>query len=139
MLADRVKRWWRNRKEKKKEAFYEGPIPPEHRLRKEALAFATLHPNALLAEWVEFATKLAIQSYREGWTRGYEYIERDKEPFREDLPPDVVADMIDRTWRESDPVALPEPLNRTVAAALSPQEIYERQLQDLMEAHARRG
>lgn len=136
MIADRVKRWARSFFEKRVGSFYEGPQPPE-RLIQEARAYAHLHPNATIVEWADFAANLAKQSWREGWTRGYEHVERDENPYRDDLPPDVVADLLDRSWRESDPIALPEPLRRVVPAALSIEELHERQVRDMVEASAK--
>lgn len=136
MIADRVKRWVRRFLEKKVDRYYEGPNPPA-RLRQEALAFANLRPNATIAEWVEEATKLAEQSWREGWVRGVEHVERDPEPFRDDIPPDLVMDMIDRNWRDSPPVSLPEALRRVVPAALTIEELHDRQMRVIVEATAK--
>lgn len=136
MISDRVKKWARKFVEKRLDQYYEGPHPPE-RLRHEALAFAALHPNATIAEWADFTTDLAKQSWREGWVRGYENVERDPEPFRDDLPPDVIADMLDRKWRESDPVAFPEALRRVVPETLTIDELHDRQVRMMVEASAK--
>lgn len=136
MISDTVKKWARKFVEKFFDEYYEGPSPPD-RLRLEAQAYAAMNPNALISDWVDFAALLARQSWREGWVRGYENAERDPEPFRDDLPPDVVADMLDKTWRESIPVAMPEPIRRVVPATLSIEELHERQIRLMVEASAK--
>lgn len=129
-------KWLNKIAEKIVDRYYEGPQPPE-RLTQEARAFAALCPNATISEWADFAASLAKQSWREGWVRGFEHAERDPQPYRDDLPPDVLMDLIDRNWRDSPPVALPEPLRRVVPAALTLDELHERQVRDMMEGSAK--
>lgn len=56
--------------------FYEGPAAPP-RLAEQVAAFAVMNPKATREEWATFATRLAIGSYRDGFTRGFEWAERD--------------------------------------------------------------
>lgn len=41
------------------------------------MAFAAANPEATRGEWAEFAARLAANSYREGYARGFEWAERD--------------------------------------------------------------
>ena len=77
--------------------YYEGPEPPE-RLTSLLVAFANDHPKADRATWVGFTTLLVQEAYKSGYTRGYEYVERTFD-WRNDLPPEVIADMIDPNWK----------------------------------------
>lgn len=78
--------------------WYEGPKPPQ-RISKLVLDFAHLHPEATRREWVVFAAKLGQQCYRDGFTRGFENVERDPDPSYLELPPELVADAHDEQWR----------------------------------------
>lgn len=63
-------------REKTDGTYYEGPEPPD-RLSQYVLFFAATNPGATVEAWAVFATKLAQQSYREGYVRGREWRERD--------------------------------------------------------------
>lgn len=136
MIADRVKRWARQRMEKAIGVLYEGPQPPE-RLHDAARAFAALHPNATVPDWAEFATTLAQGAWRDAWLRGVEHIERDPDFFRDDLPPDVVADMLTPGWRDSPPMPFPAPPQAMVPAELGDGDLLRRQLEDVVLARSR--
>lgn len=56
--------------------YYEGPEPPE-RLTEHVLAFAAAHPTATRGDWIAFASAFARSSYRAGYVRGVEWVERD--------------------------------------------------------------
>lgn len=56
--------------------YYEGPDPPG-RLKQIVIDFANSHPKATRKQWVAFCSKLADDSYRDGYTRGFEWAERD--------------------------------------------------------------
>jgi hypothetical protein len=71
-----VARLFRNAIEKLLGRFYEGPSAPE-RLSEQVVAFAVMNPGATREEWAIFATRLAVGSYRDGFTRGFEWAERD--------------------------------------------------------------
>lgn len=92
-----VAKFFADLKEKLFGRYYEGPAAPQ-RLRFMVVEFAN-HTRATKEDWVEFATKLAEEAYRTGYQRGFEHAERDPEPYRDDLPPDVVADMLDPDWK----------------------------------------
>ena len=77
--------------------YYEGPDAPE-RLREMVVSFANDHPKASVGEWTEFASFLAEEAYKSGYVRGFEYTERTFD-WRPDLPPEVLADMLDPGWK----------------------------------------
>lgn len=77
--------------------YYEGPDPPE-RLRELVAIFVDQYPKAHREQWIEFASELADEAYRSGYARGYEYTERTYD-WRNDLPPEVLADMHDPNWK----------------------------------------
>lgn len=72
----RFGRMLRNVVEKLLTRFYEGPQPPQ-RISEQVVAFALMHPQATREEWAQFTTRLAAGSYRDGFTRGFEWAERD--------------------------------------------------------------
>jgi len=72
---------WLRRKHRKmleryRGMYYEGPRPPL-RIRDEILVFEHLHPCASNEQWKRFALQLARNCYRDGFVRGYEWLERD--------------------------------------------------------------
>lgn len=93
-----LQRWIRGKLEKWAGNFYEGPQPPD-RLDAIVLAFVDTYPNATRRQWIDFAREHAREAYRAGYMRGFEYTERDPEGWRPDLPPELLADMIDPSWR----------------------------------------
>lgn len=93
-----LKRWLSRRAERFLDRYYEGPEPPL-RIADLAIEFANLYPQATRAMWLRFATDHAREAYRAGYQRGYEYVERDPDFFRSDLPPDMIADQMDPDWR----------------------------------------
>lgn len=115
---------------------YEGPQPPE-RLYDAARAFAALHPNATVPEWADFASSLAQGAWRDAWLRGVEHVERDPDFFRDDLPPDVVADMLTPGWRDSKPITFPAPPEAVVPAEFGDGDLLRRQLEDVVLARSR--
>jgi hypothetical protein len=85
-------KWIRNAVEKLFGTFEEGEAAPK-RIRLAVTLFATTHPKATIAEWVEFAASHAEESYRAGYVRGYEHTER----LGPDWPdPDEAAHAIER-------------------------------------------
>ncbi len=54
---------------------YTGPTPPR-RLAERVRLFALFHPQATSKEWIAFADTFAANVYREGFVRGYEWMER---------------------------------------------------------------
>lgn len=73
---NRLTRWLRNAWQRVRGKFYEGPEPPE-RIGQMVSIFVAMNPHATVQEWVAFATELGAGCYRDGWTRGYEWLERD--------------------------------------------------------------
>lgn len=105
MLSDRAKKWLRNRFEKWAGSFYQGPRPPEERLRQQAIDFANMYPHATREQWVSFASGLAEEVWRSAWLQGVEWTERTDA----DLNPEVVMDQIDPDWRHSQAFDLEDP------------------------------
>lgn len=120
MLSDRARKWLRQRFEKWAGTFYDGPRPPEDRLREQVVLFANMYPNATRAVWVEFATGLAEEVWRSAYLQGVEWAEREDMGLLPD--PERIMDEIDPEWRDS-PSALEDP-DRIV-----PETIADRQLQ----------
>src|SRR4051812_13529060 len=76
--------------------FYEGPKPPA-RLGQLVREFARLNQYATRAEWIAFAIEHGEECYQSGYTRGFEYKNRDKDAAQPDY---------DWEWTE-DPSAVP--------------------------------
>jgi hypothetical protein len=98
----KLDRWIRNAAERLLERFYEGPRPPM-RLAEEVAAFGAANPSATREEWARFATRLAHGAYRDGFTRGFEWAERDLD--RLDMgDPERVAELLrhDFEWHSPD-------------------------------------
>lgn len=55
---------------------YEGPEPPGRRIEERVQLFCLFNPQATAEQWRVFARQLAQNCYREGWVRGYEWLER---------------------------------------------------------------
>lgn len=104
-----VGRFLRNLGEKLAKRFYEGPEPPE-RIARYAEEFAILHPGATRAEWVRFATGLGQTFYRSGWTRGFEWTDRDLDRRDPLVDPDRLAHAMghDWEWGGGGPVGAPD-------------------------------
>lgn len=62
--------------------FYEGPKPPK-RLEERVQLFRLHYPDATPKQWAEFALTFGTNCYREGFARGYEWLERDWKPTDE--------------------------------------------------------
>jgi hypothetical protein len=52
-------------------------------------------------QWEMFASELARSAYREGWTRGYEWAERDLDA-KPKHDPEVLAEQLAHAWKLSD-------------------------------------
>jgi hypothetical protein len=115
-----VKRWAVHWLEKLLRRWGEGPEAPE-RMLTTVERFAERHPQATRAAWAAFAAEHARQSYREGYRRGYEHIERDPAGWLPEIPPELIADAIDPTWRDR-PVVL------TRDSALVPEYVTEEEI-----------
>jgi hypothetical protein len=98
-----VARLLRNAAERFADKYYEGPQPPE-RLLALVVEFANHNPKATRADWVAFCKRMAGQAYRDGYQRGYEYVERDEQPSYKKLPPEMVAAQEDPDWEWSPPL-----------------------------------
>lgn len=101
--------------------YYEGPTPPK-RLSAAARTFAAVRPNASAAQWVEFVTDLAEESYRSGYVRGLEWCERDLERRDPVVDPEVLAanERHDMSW-----VGLEPDENDTAAIRKQYEDIYD--------------
>lgn len=98
-----VVRCIRNFFEKSFGKFYEGPECPE-RFSEVVVVFANENPYASRAEWMRFATEHAAVAYKSGYTRGFEWAERDDEdPV---VSPEELADSLDPDWRWSPDITL---------------------------------
>ena len=75
--------------------YYEGPQPPE-RFAHYVAAFVAAHPGGTVNDWALYATRLAHRAYREGYTRGKEWRERDIETLGGYTPEQV--DERDHGW-----------------------------------------
>lgn len=119
--------------------YYEGPEAPD-RIRKMVAAFAAEHPRATRQEWIDFACEHACEAYKSGYVRGFEYVERDPDMFRKDLPPEVIADMLDPNWRWGDEV---DPFTGDVREVVPDERIEEeevqRNMEEAREMYAREG
>jgi hypothetical protein len=62
--------------EKDAGVYYEGPEPPL-RYAEQVKAFAAMNAGATVEDWAAFCTRMAHRVYREGYTRGKEWRERD--------------------------------------------------------------
>lgn len=93
-----VGKWLRDRLERWLQRYHEGPEMPQ-RIADMAIAFAQLYPTATRAQWLAFSAELARESYRSGYVRGFEYVERDPELWMPKVPPEELADQIDPDWR----------------------------------------
>ncbi len=71
----RLSRFLRNLLERVLGRYYEGPRPPP-RLAEEVRFFRAFKPLATPEEWERFAVSLAGRSYRDGFVRGNEWLER---------------------------------------------------------------
>jgi hypothetical protein len=72
--------------------YREGPNPPA-RIGDVVLEFAQAFPRATRNEWIDFAVRHAGTSYREGYVRGYEWVER--LPSAPEAEPEAVMRVID--------------------------------------------
>lgn len=81
--------------EKLTDQFYEGPEPPK-RLPEKVKLFRLYYPHADADEWAAFANRIARNSYKDGFIRGYEWQERDW-PGPE-LEPERVAELTEQDW-----------------------------------------
>ena len=80
--------------------FYEGPEPPP-RIAEEVIAFRRLYPDASVNEWSAFTQRIAENSYRDGFVRGFEWAERDLDSKPKD-DPDVLFEQMQHAWAPSD-------------------------------------
>ncbi len=102
-----LNQWLRRTAERWLKQFYEGPEPPA-RIAEVVADFSNLNLQATRADWAAFASQWAAECYRQGWQRGYENVER-AEDWHPDPLPEVVADLEEPGWRESEPVELLDP------------------------------
>jgi hypothetical protein len=110
-LWRRVQRWVRGWAERMLRRSYEGPEPPK-RLEQEYRLFLLQHPLASPDEVHEHAIRFAEESYRAGWTRGYEAAQREEEPGVHDwvIPEgEHVARALAAGADPNDPLAFVEP------------------------------
>lgn len=70
-----LQRWLRDLIDWLCRRYYEGPEPPP-RLEQEVRLFAATHRDATTDDWKDFATRLAQNAYRDGFTRGDQWAHR---------------------------------------------------------------
>ena len=75
--------------------YHEGPEPPR-RLAEEVKLFRIYYPGATPEQWAAFAANLAANSYRSGFTRGYEWQERGWEGPA--IEPEQLAEIQAHDW-----------------------------------------
>jgi hypothetical protein len=90
--------WFQKWLEKRHNRFYEGFDVPV-RYHTEIEAFASQGPHTR-HEWGNFANVLAHRAYAEGYVRGIEWVERDREAWWPEIDPEVLADVMDPAWRQ---------------------------------------
>jgi hypothetical protein len=94
-----VAKFLRNVGEKLFGRFYDGPDAPEwilHLVDK----FTQHYPKATRGEWALFSARIAAESYKAGYVRGFERSERDPEGMTSPaVPPELLADLSDPDWR----------------------------------------
>lgn len=103
-----IVKWFRNFRERVFGKYDDGPDPPE-RLAQMVIAFAQTTPQATRLDWTRFAIEHARESYRAGYTRGYEYTERDPDEraILSQLDPETLATALDPNWLwQSPPLTL---------------------------------
>ena len=132
-----VVRWLKNWAEKFAKRYYEGPEPPE-RLHTEIKAFAKMYPHATRAEWVEFATAHSGGAYEEGYVRGFEYVERDREAWYPDVDPEVIADAVDPGWRWGEPFSVLDDPDKQVPEEFDAVGALREQMDRLARRHKER-
>lgn len=95
-------RWFRDIRERLFGKYFDGPEPPD-RLSQMVIAFAQTNPQATRFDWTRFAIDHARECYRAGYTRGYEYTERDPDEraIISQLDPDLIATALDPDWKWS--------------------------------------
>jgi hypothetical protein len=95
----RLGRLLRNLLERILARYHEGPEPPR-RLAEEVRLFRVYYPRATPEQWAQFATTIAQNSYRSGFTRGYEWQERGWEG--PPIEPEVLAEIQAHDWSLAD-------------------------------------
>lgn len=72
-LRSMLRRYARRMLERHADVLYEGPEPPHRQLQTRARAFLLVGYERTDEQWVAFAQRLATNTYREGFQRGYEW------------------------------------------------------------------
>lgn len=75
--------------------FYEGPEPPP-RLAESVKLFRLYYPDATPEQWEKFAVRLANNTYRDGFIRGWEWLQRGWEG--PDIEPEQLAEIQSHDW-----------------------------------------
>ncbi len=88
--VSRAGRWFRNLIEKFLCRYYEGPDPPR-RIAEELQVWLRINPDAERVVIEGYCALLLESAYREGFTRGYEWQERDWPGPA--VAPEVLAEM----------------------------------------------
>lgn len=98
--SDLLKKKFRKYQQKRKDTYYEGPKPPP-RLVEEIKLFAIMNPLATPTEWERFTVGITTSAYKDGFIRGYEWLERgwDCKPSEED---ERVAEAMQHDWSLAD-------------------------------------
>ena len=101
--SDALKQQLRKLQQKRRNTYYEGPKAPV-RIREEIRLFSIANIGATPEEWAKFTESIACHSYEDGFTRGYEWLQRgwDRKP---DATLERVAEAERHDWSlaEADP------------------------------------
>lgn len=108
-----LQRFLRDTFDRLRKRYYEGPEAPP-RLEQEVRLFAATHRDATVDDWKEFATRMAQNAYRDGFTRGLEWAHRLWPGPEHD--PEVIAEAAAHNW------SLPEERLRLLEQQPSPVE-----------------
>lgn len=92
-----ARRAWRKMQDRWQGRFYEGAEPPP-RLRDSVRMFRLLYPDATPDQWVEFAVRSSENAYRDGFTRGFQWYERDWDAQQDTDAPDRIAEEMAHSW-----------------------------------------
>jgi hypothetical protein len=96
-----LKKALRNIVQRMAHSYYEGPEPPK-RITDIVEHFALSSPTATFTEWKDFAILHAREAYKTGYTRGFEYAERDFDLKKASTNPEILAAEQNHDWGTND-------------------------------------
>lgn len=98
--------------------YYEGPDPP-NRIDDRVKLFMLFNPQADKEQWEQFARTLAKNCYREGFVRGYQWVERCW--GGPEVDPEQLAEKQAYDWRVED--AYPQ-IGRMLQLGYDPNDVF---------------